>query len=1170
MKNTLKVQFVRLFAIAFVAVIGFTMAACGDGGGGGGSNPDLTGTVSISGTAVVGQTLTANTNSLDGNGTISYQWKRGGTVIGTGSSYTVQLSDVGSTITVTVTRSGYAGSIASNPTDVITNSNLPALTGTVSIIGFAAVEETLIADTSSLDGSGTISYQWKRGGTVIGTGSSYTVQSSDLGSTITVTVTRSGYSSSVISVPTAVVVAEQPPTEGLFYTLMGSYYSVSRGTAIAANVVIPALHEGLPVTMIGDFSGYRNMTSIRIPDRVTSIGSSSFSNCSGLTSVTLPDSVMTIGGNAFTNCTSLEIAAIPDSVTSIGSNVFTNCTKLTSITIPFIGSSFNGTYFGYLFGVSGYNNQNASIPSSLKTVIVTGGNNVPAYAFYGCANLTSVTLPDSVLSIGQSAFYGCAKLTNITIPNNVTSIEQDTFSGCGSLTNITAAIHDRITSIGQNAFSNCTGLTSVTIPASVTSLGQSAFSGCTNLTSITMPRVFAAAVSGTYPAIYHFGYIFGEISVINNYYWNLQTQVIPESLKTVIITGGDSIPANAFSCCYNLTSVTIPNSVTNIGERAFYNCSALTSVNIPNNVTNIGSSAFSGCASLTSITISNSVENIGAYAFSNTGLTSVTIPNKITTINRGVFSNCKSLTSVTIPNGVTDIGDYDTSSYSNGVFYECTSLTSITIPNRVTYIGYSAFYNCTGLTSINFNANLNDFTNGTSSIFANAGRDADGITVTIGANVTKIPAYLFSNNPKLIAVNFAAGSVCESIGQYAFYQCEGPMIVNIPNSVTNVGDFAFSQSGLTSVTISNNITVINKGVFSGCTSLKSVTIPNGVTTIKGGTSGFNNNGYYTDGAFSGCTGLTSVTIPNSVTDIEANAFTTCTGLTNITIPENVANIGSGAFSGCTGLTTINFNAAAMNDLTSNGRVFGYSWDGYNDDGIEGITVNIGGNVTKIPAYLFANSNNYGSTYNGPKIIAVKFAATALDQSIGQYAFYNCSKLTSITIPSSVTSIGDYAFYGCYGLTSINYNADPSVSDFYESTSPFQNAGNSDGSTVTVTIGANVTKIPAYLFSKSRITAVNLAGSNVQSIGEGAFYSCASLKSVTIPSSVTSIGTLAFFSYYLLSVTFQGTIPASGFSNSSAFNGDLRAKFYATNSSNGTPGTYTKPDNTSSTTWTLKN
>ena len=242
-------------------------------------------------------------------------------------------------------------------------------------------------------------------------------------------------------------------------------------------------------------------------------------------------------------------------------------------------------------------------------------------SFESCSGLTSVTIPNSVTSIGEYAFYNCSGLTSVTIPNSVTSIGESAFRGCSGLTSVT--IPNSVTTIGERAFYNCSGLTSVTIGNSVTSIGNSAFSGCSGLTSVTIPNSVT------------------------------------------------SIGSSAFQYCSGLTSVTIPNSVTTIGGAAFQYCSGLTSVTIPNSVTSIGSYTFEACNSLISVTIPNSVTSIGNYAFYNcSGLTSVTIPNSVTSIGYAAFSGCSGLTSVTIPNSVTYIG--------NSAFNGCTNLLDVT------------------------------------------------------------------------------------------------------------------------------------------------------------------------------------------------------------------------------------------------------------------------------------------------------------------------------------------------------------------------------------------------------------------------------------------------------------------------------------------------------------
>ena len=616
-----------------------------------------------------------------------------------------------------------------------------------------------------------------------------------------------------------------------------------------------------------------------------------------------------------------------------------------------------------------------AIPSELDGYTVTS---IGWYAFEGCANLTSITIPDSVTSIGYSAFSGCIGLTSITISDSVTSIGFSAFENTAWFNNqpdgivyagkvaytykgempdnTELSLLDGIVEIADSAFSGRTGLTSITIPNSVTEIGTSAFHGCTGLTSITIPD---------------------SVTEIGSY---------------------------AFAWCTGLTSINIPDGVTSIGYSAFSGCAGLTSITIPDSVTSIGDYAFSGCAGLTSITIPDSMTSIGDYAFSGcTSLKNVTIPDSMTNIGWAAFSGCTALAEINvsdnnssyssvdgvlfnkdvtelivypnmkapeyvIPDSVTSIGGY--------AFSGCTRLTIVTIPDSVTEIGYSAFSGCAGLTSI-----------------------------TIPDSVT-------------------------SIGDYAFSGCAGLTSITIPDSMTSIGDYAFSGcTSLKNVTIPDSMTNIGWAAFSGCTALaeinvsdnnssyssvdgvlfnKDVTelivypnmkapeyvIPDSVTSI---------GGY----AFSGCTRLTIVTIPDSVTKIGQCAFEGCTSLTSITIPGGMTRLEDYVFDGWVGLETISIPASVTNigDFV------------FFDCGVECIDVaEDNPNYTSVDGVLFNKDMTEIIKYPNGREGGYVIPDTVT--TINCNAFRDCANLTRVEIPDTVTTIEWGAFYDCTSLLSV--------------------------------------------------------------------------------------------------------------------------------------------------------
>ena len=643
------------------------------------------------------------------------------------------------------------------------------------------------------------------------------------------------------------------------------------------------------------------------------------------------------------------------------------------------------------------------IPSAHNGVPVTS---IGKDAFYGSVWIKSVFIPDSITSIGEGAFGDCYELTSVTIGNGVKSIGENAFEYCYSLTSI--IIPDSVTSIGKYAFEYCEGLTSIVIPSSVTSIGYFVFDSCDNLASITVAE-------GN--SVYHSA---------GNCLIETASKTLIAGCKTSVIPADGSVTGigqGAFSYCYGLTSIVIPNSITSIGSYAFSNCNNLTSVTIGSGVQSIGSSAFSYCYKLvevynkSALSITAGGEDHGEVAYYAMNVytqegdsqltdtsdgyrffydgskgylvgyhgteTALTLPASFTAYNgtlvkeyeiaERAFYGCTALKSVTIPESVTGIGHY--------AFSDCFGLTSVIIPDSVTSIGSFAFSYCENLTSVIIPDSVTSIGNG-------AFRYCNSLTsVTIGSGVQSIGSSAFYYCYKLVevynksALSITAGGTDHGdVARYALnvYTQEGG------SKLTDTSDgYRFYYDGSkgylvgyygtqTALTLPASFTAYNgtlvkeyeiaQYAFYTCSALKSVTIPESVTGIC-------------DYAFTDCYGLTSIIIPNSVTSIGNGAFGYCTGLTSVTIGNGVKSIGVEAFAFCYGLTS----------------------------------VSIPNNVTSIGEGTFAGCINLAS-------IVIPNSVT----SIGEGAFAYCNSLTSIIIPESVASIGDMAFADCNTLEAVYY------------------------------------------------------------------------------------------------------------------------------------------------------
>ena len=946
--------------------------------------------------------------------------------------------------------------------------------------------------------------------------------------------------------------------------------------------------------------GCVGLTSVTIPDNVTSIGAYVFDGCSGLTSVTIPDSVTSIGNGAFRGCSGLTSVTIPDKVTSIGASTFNNCRGLTNVTIPNSVTNIGDSAFSGCVCIA-----NVTVPQyvcsselrsvfpeshqSIANVIINEGvEDIGSTLFYGCSMLTSVTIPGTVTSIGDYLFSGFNSLTSVTIGSGLSSIGEDAFAGCSSLTNL--SIPNSVTSFGEGVFYRCNSLTDMAIPDGVTSIGRSMFDGCSRLRNLT----------------------------------------IPDSVT--------SIGGTAFAGCNSLTCLHIPDSVTSIGDGAFYGCSSLADVTIPDGVTSIGSSMFDGCSGLTNVTIPSSVTIIGNNAFYGcTNLTGVYISDlsawlRISFNNNmsnplyyagKLYLNGDLVTSLTIPEDVTSIGEQ--------AFYGCSSISDLTIPDSVLNISESAFEKCTGLSQVE--VSLDALKGMTKNIFGNS-----ALTLIVSDDSQKIPSAIAPNVRKVVFLDGVT-----KIGDNYFSGCTSLETIDIAESVVRIGENVFdmcssldtvvtngckmyqgwclgfadaSESSISSLTIPEGTRGIASGAFAehyeidevvfpstlkfigamafkGCTGIADVLLPGSVVAVD--RDAFHSCTYVQtlslpntlldigNGAFANCTMLISLTCPEGVETIGDAAFSNCWRMMSAAIPSSVKNVGDSAFADCRRLTGVTVPAglktiaelfpAAYDKIVGAEVVVGTSEGGNNiprmvsgmfmgcvaledltlpdglgdvsQDAFVGCTsisiFNLPGTVTNIGARAFKNLSQLTSFSFPSALVSIgdeaflgctRISALSLPdglENIGANAFNGCSTLTSIVMPEGLKKIGDYAFRNDNLLTQVNIPA--SVTSI--GTAPFEGCGN----IWSVSLPCNVKKMSEIFPSAyQRITSVTVVGVSSENttprmvpqmfmgcaaledltlpewlseVSEDAFAGCASMLEFILPNTVTNIGARAF-------------------------------------------------------------
>ncbi len=974
------------------------------------------------------------------------------------------------------------------------------------------------------------------------------------------------------------------------------------------------LPEGLAYIPEYAFNTCTSLTKVVIPTTVTNnnasdiwaIGYRAFNGCSSLTDVqftaggTLP---LSIGMNAFEDCTQLTSLTLPARASS-----FTSAQTYDVFEMPEANSRENPNFMGMPFA-DYYGNVSAPVAAiyvrtaadegleelddftpefwsydgvlysndgtlvfcpvgkSGEVVISKDAVTIRRFAFGYCADITSIVFEDSANAQGKDfyladasnsaaalstdmIFFGCESLESIALPVRLTSIgnyslrTSNSNGGNVGLTTVTFAEGCRLTEIGDNAFYGAK-ITKIELPLGVKTIGVTPFNYCSNLTAITLSQYttaeqLSAIISG---------------SAIKNI-------TIPEENENLSSENGIVYDAEKTSLVFISPEyegdVTIPNTVTSIGNDAFrehagikavtfedggtadltignsaFRESSITSVELPARLSSLGTNVFRMCESLVTVTFEDGYDyaTIPQYTFYNTAITSIALPAAVTMIDSYAFQSCKALTSVTFGNNGTDsrlteiksnafngctlLGSEEAGgivlpatfeTFGTNAFKDCTSLYSVTFLggalSALKTIGASAFQNCTSLTSINLSQQA-ALTSVGGSAFSGCGSLE---SIVIPASVTSIGSNAFINCTSLETAVINGSGV---LPNYTFDGCTALLRVTLNNEIQQIGTYAFRNCASlhainqadgvnslpTQLSVLGNASTSAAYVFQNCTSLGNITIPDGVTSI----AKYN---------FSGCTALSSVTLGANVTAIYPRAFENCTSLTSITLPDGLLNLGvsqnitdshTAAGSGSSS-TTITSGNLSSTSVSSNGVFAG--------SGLTSIT---------IPASVKAIGPD---AFNGcVSLTSVTIEGLADGTSallgIGARAFNGCTLISqSFTIPESVDYVGAYAFAGA-GITEVTWNSPSIVREYtFSGCTALQS----------VTLNGAVTQIEPYAFSgctqlsqielpESLVNLGDKPASNsynaIYIVDGGVFMNCTSLTSVNIPAGVEFIPAQTF-------------------------------------------------------------
>lgn len=937
------------------------------------------------------------------------------------------------------------------------------------------------------------------------------------------------------------------------------------GGELAEEIVIPA-----SVTEIGDNAFYRctSVKSIVLHDNIGKIGDYAFAGCISLKNIgktnALPSSLTSIGTAAFSNCASLPSIVIPESVTELGSYAFNLCTSLATL-------EFNASVTE--LGEAAFRGA-ALVDVSISSNITAVGKD----AFADCSRIKTIVAPSAVINViakknlqsvvftsgdtvADGLFAGAKNLESVSLPESVTSVGEDAFAGCARLVTVSFGEKSRLTTVGGGAFAGCSRLIYLTLPSALTEISEDAFAGCYRLAEVYNLSAleiaagddghggvakYAYSVKTTEQSDYVISgnYVFyknGDENLLIGYFGRNSVLSLPDSLNGERYT----IASRAFADT-NMNVLTIPSMVESCREDAFIGISSVTELEAPvwilnelpdalragvitlgiTDGTTVTSATISGYTSLVTLNLASTVTSVYAqylakidtleaievdaentvyyseeghlYRTAASGDVLVracpasadffTLPTTVVEIGDYAFYNCDNLSTLYIEAGsvLNRIGNY--------AFYDADILYSIEMPSTISYIGTNAFALCDYLSDIEIDGESARYVakdgclidKSTKTVIFGYGERA---TVTADGKEISYDSCIIPSD----------GSVT-SIAPYAFYEQSTIERIVLPAGIT-VSDNAFGAlSALELIELTGDAhayTVADGCLIRTATKeliLATVTakIPENadlVTTI-------------TDTAFAGNTAITSIVIPSTITKIENGAFDGCTNISSVTAPvwamkyfdgELVSTVtlnGDGAitadtFAGFTALEALNIGAGissaaegALKDATSLSKIT-VAADNAALKFVDGCLIDVAGK-TVITAI-------HGTKDDGTKLPVVPSDGSVT--KIGAYAFAGKDKITSVVIPAAVTEIAESAFLGVLNLTAVSIPAE------FVALVPAEKV-------TSLTVNGGTTLDRLALSAYASLTDITI-GASVSDIQLGAFAVCPTLKSVTVDAGNTT-------------------------------------------------------------------